>query len=445
MMSIDTNISEKSISIKDIDFNNLDQNVKIVVPELTTEQLRQFKIGAPSRPKFCYNLIVKNESHVILRCLTLALPMLDAIVIVDTGSSDNTIEIIKSFAIKHNLPYTVYVDMWQDDFAYSRNVAVTQALKFLRDLEGIVIKTHTDAEYKTIKEKNQWYLLFNDADNEILNPNMFEILSRACIKGERISCTMKMKDVPNIYAYNYACRIDLLGELIPYWKGIFHENVEFISGNSLVYQHIADLEIISGRDGSRNKDPLRYNRDALMMEYAINKNPYNERHYYYYGQALICAGRYYDAVKMLIPYILRNKGHVDEIYMSLLACAELEKRDHVNLREIYNDYISKNKNTNKNTISLRTYVECYHLAFNLIPARKEAPYHIACYHLSRKEFLSAAGILKCALVAGSQTSNSVIPHMFVDKDIETKFYEISLELMTRANDIEGINLSKMIL
>lgn len=43
-------------------------------------------------------IIVKNESEVIERCLRSSLQYMDTYCIVDTGSTDNTIEIIKRVA-----------------------------------------------------------------------------------------------------------------------------------------------------------------------------------------------------------------------------------------------------------------------------------------------------------------------------------------------------------
>jgi cellulose synthase/poly-beta-1,6-N-acetylglucosamine synthase-like glycosyltransferase len=48
-------------------------------------------------PKICLNMIVKNESKVILRLLYSVLPLIDGYCICDTGSTDNTIELIESF------------------------------------------------------------------------------------------------------------------------------------------------------------------------------------------------------------------------------------------------------------------------------------------------------------------------------------------------------------
>ena len=44
--------------------------------------------------KICLNMIVKNESHIIETTLITILKYIDYWVISDTGSTDNTIEII---------------------------------------------------------------------------------------------------------------------------------------------------------------------------------------------------------------------------------------------------------------------------------------------------------------------------------------------------------------
>ena len=53
-------------------------------------------------PTLCLNMIVKNESKIIERLLSSVLPIIDSYCICDTGSTDNTIEIIENFFKKHN-------------------------------------------------------------------------------------------------------------------------------------------------------------------------------------------------------------------------------------------------------------------------------------------------------------------------------------------------------
>ena len=54
-------------------------------------------------PKICLNMIVKNESKIIERLLASVVGFIDEIFIVDTGSSDNTIEKITEFMKNNNI------------------------------------------------------------------------------------------------------------------------------------------------------------------------------------------------------------------------------------------------------------------------------------------------------------------------------------------------------
>jgi tetratricopeptide (TPR) repeat protein len=66
-------------------------------------------------------MIVKDEERVLPRCLRSVQRLADEIVVVDTGSSDRTAEIAKSFGAK------VLHYQWKDDFAAARNYAMDQA------------------------------------------------------------------------------------------------------------------------------------------------------------------------------------------------------------------------------------------------------------------------------------------------------------------------------
>ena len=60
------------------------------------------KVNKPASVTLC--MIVKDESHVIKRCLESMLPYIDRYDITDTGSSDGTPEIIKEFMDEHGVP-----------------------------------------------------------------------------------------------------------------------------------------------------------------------------------------------------------------------------------------------------------------------------------------------------------------------------------------------------
>ena len=79
-----------------------------------------------SEPLVCLNMIVKNEAHVIRRCLDSVLPHIDTWVIVDTGSTDGTQELIRDYFAKAGKPGELHERPWKD-FGHNRDEALQMA------------------------------------------------------------------------------------------------------------------------------------------------------------------------------------------------------------------------------------------------------------------------------------------------------------------------------
>ena len=68
-------------------------------------------------------MIVRDEDEYISQCLGSIKSIVDEIIIIDTGSIDNTIEIAKKFGAK------VISHKWKDDFSEARNISLKNATK----------------------------------------------------------------------------------------------------------------------------------------------------------------------------------------------------------------------------------------------------------------------------------------------------------------------------
>ncbi len=80
---------------------------------------RGMATGAGNALSLC--MIVKNEEQHLANCLTSAKPVVDEIIVVDTGSTDRTKQIATAFGAK-------VVDFeWADDFAAARNYSISLA------------------------------------------------------------------------------------------------------------------------------------------------------------------------------------------------------------------------------------------------------------------------------------------------------------------------------
>src|SRR5688572_29334246 len=85
----------------------------------------------------CLNMIVRNESRIIERCLNSVIKLIDHWVIVDTGSTDGTQEIIRR--CMRNVPGQLIERPWVD-FAYNRS----EALEFARGKSDYVFVIDAD-------------------------------------------------------------------------------------------------------------------------------------------------------------------------------------------------------------------------------------------------------------------------------------------------------------
>ena len=106
-------------------------------------------------------MIMKNEAKVLARCLNSVRGLVNEIIIVDTGSTDNSIDIARAHGA------TVIQDPWQDDFARPRNIGIEQAKGhwiLIMDPDEILLqKNHKDLKWLTKSTEHPafWITTYN--------------------------------------------------------------------------------------------------------------------------------------------------------------------------------------------------------------------------------------------------------------------------------------------
>ena len=98
--------------------------------------------------KLCLCMIVKNESSIIKDCLNSIADYLDYWVICDTGSTDGTQDIIKSFFKEKGISGELHEDKWVN-FGYNRSLY----LKYAKNKGDFLIMLDAD-EILIVKNKN---------------------------------------------------------------------------------------------------------------------------------------------------------------------------------------------------------------------------------------------------------------------------------------------------
>ena len=83
--------------------------------------IKEIGVKAKGESTVSLCMIVKNEEQNLPKCLRSAKPVVDEIIIVDTGSTDKTKDIARAFGAK------IYEMEWKDSFAEARNHSISKA------------------------------------------------------------------------------------------------------------------------------------------------------------------------------------------------------------------------------------------------------------------------------------------------------------------------------
>jgi tetratricopeptide (TPR) repeat protein len=223
-------------------------------------------------------MIVKNESKIIERLLDSVLSIIDSVCICDTGSSDNTIEIIENFMKKNTLPGIVFSEPFQN-FGYNRTIALEKA-----------------SEYGD-------YLLLLDADMKLIISKEF---NKEKLKDEAYEIVQQNNEMRY-----YNTRIIKTGVGIK-CVGPTHEYYHIPKEAKLVKLHTLHIQDI-GDGGSKQ---TKYERDIELLSEDLKKNPENSRNYFYLGYSYKNIGRFEEAIQNFKKRITYG-GWPEEVFLSM--------------------------------------------------------------------------------------------------------------------------------
>jgi glycosyltransferase involved in cell wall biosynthesis len=201
-------------------------------------------------PKLCLNMIVKNESKIIRRLIESVVDVIDCYCICDTGSTDNTVEIIETFFAEKGVPGKIPKEPFRD-FGYNRSYALKQCETM-------------DADY----------ILLLDADM------IFELgrgVSPVDFKRGLTHDVYHMFQGTDAFYYKNS-RIVKNRRGMSYW-GVTHEYVKSPDGSSysLIEKSRAFINDIG--DGGSKAD--KFERDIRLLKKGLEENPGNDRYTFY--------------------------------------------------------------------------------------------------------------------------------------------------------------------
>lgn len=290
------------------------------------------------KPRVCLNMIVKDEAHIILETLESVCKYICYWIIVDTGSTDDTMNIIKNYFKDKNIPGELYQDKWIDNFGHSRSFALR----------------------KTWKHKKFDYAWVIDADDVVCGDLDFSFISKNPADAYELrigggSSYQRLQIFSTKCNWKYECYI----HEFPYCLGKESPQSLLIPG---------DYYINSRRLGNRSKNEHKMLRDAELCLKGIEKDPkWKARYTFYAAQSYF---DYKDFSNALKYYKKRSymKDYDREVFYSLYKMGKCKVKLEKSQDEIIASYLD---------------------AFKHSPHRVEPLYDLSLYFMDKKDYNSA--------------------------------------------------------
>ena len=226
-------------------------------------------------------LIVKNEGKNLAKCLKSFKPVYDKLIVVDTGSKDNTKKIAAEFGA------AVFDYKWRDDFASARNFALSKA-------------------------KTEW-LMMVDADDEMAVHDAKNLKKKIENLGEKVNGIMLPYILPH-----FGKNRDVKAYITRIWRrnlkaGYVSPVHEYLKPTPEQIKSFIrlDFPIIH----TKNDDLFKksFERNIRLLKKAIKKDPAERRHYFFLGHDNQQIGNLNEAILWYQKYIDLPNPNKDEL------------------------------------------------------------------------------------------------------------------------------------
>lgn len=243
-------------------------------------------------------MIVKNEAKIIERCLDSVKPLIDYVSIIDTGSTDTTVDVIKDWLKKNKLAGQVILESWKN-FAHNRSFALQK------------LREKTDIDYALMIDADE-ILTYDEGIN---------------INELKSNLTCDLYDINCKYGSIEYARTSITKNSMPFfYKGVVHEFLECKDAIK-TRETIKGVTNIPLQDSARNESQQKFQHDVKLLEEAIKNesDPFMvSRYTFYLAQSYRDLG---EKEKAIYWYTERTKlgNWKEEIYISLYQIAKLKE------------------------------------------------------------------------------------------------------------------------
>lgn len=217
--------------------------------------------------KICVYAICKNEEKFVKRWVQ-SMSEADEIYVLDTGSTDHTVDVLKSFGVKVK---TMKIEPWRFDIA--RN----ESLKLVPEDCDICVCTDLDEVLKPGWRKVVESLWQNGVNHLRYNYNW--------------SLDNEDKPIVNFYIEKIHSRKDFI------WTHPVHEVLKY-TGNNEIFATTDDITLNHYPDNTKSRSSY-----LPLLELSVKEDPTDDRNMHYLGREYMYYGKWNESIDTLIRHL----------------------------------------------------------------------------------------------------------------------------------------------
>jgi len=331
-------------------------------------------------PTICLNMIVKNESNTITRLFDSIHSFIDCYCICDTGSTDDTVNIIEKYFENKNIPGKVVHEPFIN-FAHNRNIALQSCVQmsdYVLLMDADMVLEINDFDKKTLSSDS--YFLLQGSDNFYYN---------------------NLRIIKNNGLYKYI--------------GVTHEYVNTPSNS--VSRYLAKNQLFIRDIGDGGSKTNKFERDIQLLTKGIEDESENRERYHFY-----LANSYYDLHKneeAIETYRKRItfKGYDHEVWYSYYRIGLAYQRMGEIEKAVY------------------AWLEGY----NYLPMRVENIYEIVKHYRICGQQKTSLHFYNMAIDLLKKIGNNKDSYLFLSNDIYTHKLEYEYSIIASWVGVKNIN------
>ena len=307
-------VDNSSESEYDSDYSSDEENITVIPAPVVAAPIFETTVVVPVGNADCtpepahhfnkiiLNLMIKNESKIIERCIENSIAYVDAVNILDTGSTDHTVEVCKAYLTASGKPFRISIHPFKT-FGHNRSISFNESLKLCEELNW---------------NKEMTYVMAVDADmvlkpspafkNFVMTQNGYRMIQQGH-GGELKYYNVRFMKC----SYPWTC----VGATHEYWEGEPSENVPY---------EVCYIDDIG--DGGCKSD--KNERDIRLLTQEVKEQPNNGRAHFYLAQSYKDGGQVEKAIA-LFKRRIEIGGWYEEVWYShymLGKCYEMLKDEH---------------------------------------------------------------------------------------------------------------------